>query len=197
MWQMFLHTSLLNLKLPGFIDVSWRSQLSVWTLRNKDVNNLMHQLSGIPEIERKSYTLQLELAGFNSTQVYVNLGLLLWIPAILIALMPFAWVVDSVCTVKDDKNAQFGGRKPLTKKPLLQTLTNILTRFALMFILDLMVCVFITFANDGDIAVENHATNLGICYVVIALLSSLLLIEIGHGVWRYFKSRKAETWSDF
>jgi len=50
-------------------------------------------------VDRRSYTILLEAAGFNSTQVYVNLGLLLWIPAILIALMPFAWVIDKVCTV--------------------------------------------------------------------------------------------------
>lgn len=50
-------------------------------------------------MDRRSYTILLEAAGFNSTQVFVNLGLLLWIPAILIALMPFAWVIDKVCTV--------------------------------------------------------------------------------------------------
>jgi hypothetical protein len=59
----------------------------------------MHSLSGIAPVDRRSYTILLEAAGFNSTQVYVNLGLLLWIPAILIALMPFAWVIDKVCTV--------------------------------------------------------------------------------------------------
>jgi hypothetical protein len=59
----------------------------------------MYKISGIPEIDRRSYTLLLEVAGFDSTQIYVNLGLILWIPAIIFALMPFAWAIDTFCSV--------------------------------------------------------------------------------------------------
>jgi hypothetical protein len=59
----------------------------------------MNKISAIPEIERRSYTILLEAAGFDSTQIYVNLGLILWIPAVIIALMPFAWAIDTFCSI--------------------------------------------------------------------------------------------------
>jgi hypothetical protein len=37
-WQLFLHVPLLNLKLPGFIGLTWREQLKIWTLRSCYVN---------------------------------------------------------------------------------------------------------------------------------------------------------------
>ena len=75
-------------------------------------------MSQITESERTSYTILLENAGFNSTEIYVNLGLILWIPIIIVGLIPLAWLVDTFCTVKDPRTAMFGGRKPLTRKPL-------------------------------------------------------------------------------
>lgn len=59
----------------------------------------MYKISGIPEIDHRSYTILLEAAGFDSTLIYVNLGIILWIPAIIIALMPFAWAIDTFCSV--------------------------------------------------------------------------------------------------
>jgi len=110
---------LLNLKIPGFVMAFWREQLKIWTLRNDSVANWFERLSRIPEEDRKSYTLQLEAARFNSTQIYTNLGLILWVPVVIIGLMPIAWCIDTFCTIQDKDREQFGGRKPLTKKPLL------------------------------------------------------------------------------
>lgn len=110
---------LLNLKLPGFLAISWREQLKIWTLRNLRFNAWLHEKSEIAPIDRRSYNILLENAGFNSTEVYINLGLILVIPALIVSLMPLAWLADTFCTVKDAKNAKYGGRRPITRKPLL------------------------------------------------------------------------------
>jgi FlaA1/EpsC-like NDP-sugar epimerase len=72
-----------------------------------------------------------------------------------------------------------------------------LTRFGLMFVIDVMMCVFITFAMDKDKSDENHSVNLSICYTLVGLLSFLVLFEVVHGVWRYWKARRALEWSDY
>ena len=45
--------------------------------------------------------MQMDAAGFNSTEIYINLGLILGIPLFLISLIPFAWIIDAFCSVKD------------------------------------------------------------------------------------------------
>ena len=142
-WQLFMHVPLLNLKIPAFVQTFWREQLKIWTMRNDKVEEWMWGWSqGLAE-DRQSYTLELEAAGFNSTQIYVNLGLMLWIPFILVALLPFAWLIDRYITIPDVDSEEEDARRPLTRKPLLQIITNLMCRFALMSLLDVMMCIFI------------------------------------------------------
>ena len=93
-WQLLVHIPLLNLKVPGFVSAFWREELMIWTMRNENVKTWMIELSDIQPEERQSFTFLLEAAGYDSTQIFVNLGLILWIPTIIIALMPFALFID-------------------------------------------------------------------------------------------------------
>ena len=196
-WQMFLHVPLLNLKLPGFVAITWREQLKVWTLRNTRVNHWMHEWSGIPEIERRSYTILFENAGFNSTQIFVNLGLILWVLAGLVALLPLAWLVDTFCSVRDKENDDVGGRRPLTKKPLLTILTNILARYLLMATLDIMMCVFISLNLAYSHDDFHTMVNLNICYLLIGIVVAFALFQLVYGAWRYWKVQSAKRWRDY
>jgi len=198
-WQLFLHVPLLNLKIPGFVNSFWREQLMIWTMRNANVNQWMCHLSHGLEEDKKSYTLQLEAAKFDSLHIYVNLGLILWVPAIIIALMPVAWIVDTFCTLRDSQREQFGGRKPLTKQPLLCRLTNLLSRFALMATLDIMICVFICLSTawHGAYVGIQRDINLGIGIGLLALFVCFVLFTAGYGVWRFVQARKAEEWKDY
>ena len=76
-------------------------------------------------------------------------------------------------------------------------MTNLLTRYALMYVLDIMMCVFITFASDSDIADSHHRIDMIICYVLVGLLAFLVFFEVVHGAWRYWKARTAKKWNDY
>jgi hypothetical protein len=102
-WQMFSHIPLLNIKIPGFVSEYWREQLRIWTLRNYGVTKIMSRLTADSIETQKSYTLQLESASFESIHVFVNLGWILWVPIIIVGLMPFAWAVDTMCSYSDSR----------------------------------------------------------------------------------------------
>jgi len=154
----------------------------------------------MPE-ERKSYTILLDAAGFNSTEIYINLGLILWIPCTIIALMPLALLVDHCCSVSDKQTERFGGRRRLTTKPLVQMLVNLLTRFALIGMLDIMICVFVSLSShEAGVYTGQHVhetINLCISWILVAMLISFVLFIIGYGIWRYYKAKNAKVWKDF
>lgn len=73
----------------------------IWTMRNGQVENWLYQITDLQSNEQRSYTLLLEAAGFKSVHIFVNLGIILWVPCVLVALIPFAWFVDTFCSVRD------------------------------------------------------------------------------------------------
>lgn len=200
-WQLIVHIPLLNLKIPGFVSAFWREELMIWTMRNDNVEAWMTDLSMTPIEERKSFTYLLEAAGYNSTQIFINLGLILWIPIILIGLMPFALFVDNCCSVRDGQLERFGGRKRLTEKPLVQMLVNLLMRFALVSVLDISICVFISLSSQEAGAFDSHhgheVINLALSWLFIALFICFIAFIIGYGAWRYYKAKNAKVWKDF
>jgi len=98
-WQLLVHIPLLNLKIPGFVSAFWREELMIWTMRNNNVETWMNELSNVIPEERKAFNMLLEAAGYRSTLIVVNLGLILWVLLILLAMLPIALAVDSLCTV--------------------------------------------------------------------------------------------------
>lgn len=98
-WQLLVHIPLLNLKIPGFVSAFWREELMIWTMRNNNVETWMNELSNVIPEERKAFNMLLEAAGYKSTLIVVNLGLILWVLLILLAMLPIALAVDSLCTV--------------------------------------------------------------------------------------------------
>lgn len=115
---MFTHTTLLGHKTPAFATTYLHQMLNIWTLRNQGVTDIMNGL--ITEAAPyKTYSPVLNAGGFGSLHIIVNLGFILWIPCLIVVLMPFAWFLDSFCSVPDPKLRKYGGRKPITKRPLI------------------------------------------------------------------------------
>jgi hypothetical protein len=129
----------------------------------------------------------------------VNLGVILWVPLLLIALLPFAWLVDKFCSVRDEEKEKFGGRKPLTGKPLVQMIVNLLSRYALVSVLDVTMLVFLTLSAYWQSAFESidGQVNSCICYTLLSLFAAFIIVIIVHGCWRNDKVKFATTWVDF
>jgi hypothetical protein len=81
------------------VSAFWREELMIWTMRNNNVETWMNELSNVIPEERKAFNMLLEAAGYRSTLIVVNLGLILWVLLILLAMLPIALAVDSLCTV--------------------------------------------------------------------------------------------------
>ena len=143
--------------------------------------------------------MQLDAAGFNSTEIYINLGLILGIPLILTALLPFAWVVDTFCTIKDARRERFGGRKACFSKSLLSMLVNLLSRYAIISIMDISMCIAMSLscAYYEGYTPTRYKINISIAYVLLGILSFFIFFVIGHGIWRHFKAKRAKKWIDY
>lgn len=78
-------------------------------------------------------------------------------------------------------------------------LTNLLARYALISILDVMMCVFITLSTAKNLGGEmpNYSVNVGISWTFVSLLSCFLVFVLAHGVWRYWKAKHAVAWKDY
>lgn len=194
LWQLFTHMNLLNIKTPAFASTYWQQMLNIWILRLPGVREVMNGL--ITEAKPyKHYSPILAAGGFDSLHVIVNLGLILWIPCLIIVLMPFAWYLDTFCSMPDERLRMYGGRKPMTKRPLLEILTNMLTRYALMSVLDVMICVFISIdaSRKGIFSHADHLTNLIVSWILVGLVALFVLMILISAIWRKVEMNKSQT----
>jgi len=78
-------------------------------------------------------------------------------------------------------------------------LCNLLTRYALISILDVMMLVFISLsaASSGVFEPHQETINIAISYLLIGLFGFFFLLIAGHGVWRFRKVKNADVWADF
>lgn len=78
---------------------------------------------------------------------------------------------------------------------------NLLTRFALISILDIMICVFASLSSAAAGAYDEHSVNKivnqAISWGFVAIFSCFILFIIGYGGWRYYKAKNAKVWKDF
>jgi hypothetical protein len=80
-------------------------------------------------------------------------------------------------------------------------IVNLLTRFGLLSVLDVMICVFVSLnsaaagAYDDD-RVRGIVDQL-ISWIFVVLFSCFVLFIIGHGGWRYHKAKNAKVFNDF
>jgi len=78
-------------------------------------------------------------------------------------------------------------------------LTNLLTRYVLISILDIMMCVFISLSTAKNLGGEmpNYYVNVGISWTLVSLLTCFLVFVLAYGVWRYWKAKHAVAWKDY
>jgi len=78
---------------------------------------------------------------------------------------------------------------------------NLMTRFALIAVLDIMICVFASLSSYAAGAYEEYHSHgmldQAISWLFVALYVGLFLFIIGYGGWRYFKAKNAKIWADF
>jgi hypothetical protein len=171
----------------------------VFTLRNEKVHNWMMQLSKTAPEEELNYNLLFEVVGFNSLHVLVNLGLILWILAIIVCLIMVGWLIDMFCSVPDTDNRIQGLRKPVSSKPLHMLAVNLLVRFGLVSVVDFAICIFIALSAVNYSAFDDMARtlNLSVSLGLAGLFGVLLLFIVIYGIWRCVKASRAKIWKDF
>jgi hypothetical protein len=78
-------------------------------------------------------------------------------------------------------------------------LTNLLARYALLFVLDVMICVFISLMTGyyGGYNSMQFKVNISISLTLIGLYTFFFFFVIFHGIWRHYKAKKAKTWKDY
>jgi hypothetical protein len=198
-WQIYLHTPLLNLKVPGFVSAFWREELMVFTLRNEKVHDMMLKLSKTTAEEQKSYNLLFEVGGFTSVHILVNLGIIIWILAIIIGLIVLGGLIDLFCSVPDPNQRIQGLRKPVSEKPLHMLAINMLVRYMFVSILDFAICVFVTLSADTFDVFDDvqRKINISVSYGLVGMFGCLFIFILMYGLWRYLKSSKAKIWKDY
>jgi hypothetical protein len=72
-----------------------------------------------------------------------------------------------------------------------------LARYALMSVLDIMMCVFISLNTAHNYNDIHDEINLAISYALIGLFGLLVLIVLVYGAWRYWKAKHAVAWKDY
>jgi hypothetical protein len=194
-WQLFMHLPMLNIKMPGVMAEYWREQLHLWTMRSDGIMNIMIKGTSEQVQSQINYALVLDASGLHSTQVFVNLGLVLWVPAFIIFLMPMAYCIDTCITLPSKRFKRWGGRKRLTARPIAEVLTNFLIRYALLWMLDIMICVFVSLRSGhlGVFTSSDYIKNIVVDYLLIFLLAAIWLIFAGHSVYRYWSMQDAQS----
>jgi hypothetical protein len=78
-------------------------------------------------------------------------------------------------------------------------LTNLLARYALLSVLDVMICVFISLMTGyyGGYNSMEFKINVSISLTLLGSYAFFFFFVIFHGLWRHHKSKKAKFWKDY
>ena len=78
-------------------------------------------------------------------------------------------------------------------------LTNLLARYALLSVLDVMLCVFISLMIGyyGGYDAIQFKVNMSISLTLLGLYTFFFFFVILHGVWKHHKAKKAKNWKDY